>query len=144
MTSNQHKANNYLMQIRNASKELTELIFRIDYLRYKASGAGAIRYDKDHVQTSPEDVMCEAMAEAVDLENKLSNRHKQLKAMREHAEKIISLWNNNNAKCIEVYYLNHGSMIDVARQCRCTDRNAYLIKNNALEEFSKYIQHIVD
>ena len=144
MTKSQYRANKYLMQIRDASKELTELIFRIDYLRYKASGAGAIRYDKDHVQTSPEDMVCEALAEVVDLEEKFTNRHKQLKAMREHTEKVISLWDDNNARCIEIYYLNHGSMVDVARQCKCTDRHAYRIKSNALEEFSKYIQHIVE
>ena len=143
MTNNQKKANKYLMQIRDASKELTELIFQIDYLRYKASGAGAIRYDKDRVQTSPEDMMCESISEAVYLEGKLSNRHKQLKAMREHTEKIIALWADNNARMIEVYYLNHGSMVDVARQIKCSDRQAYRIRDNALEQFSKYIQDIV-
>ena len=140
MTNNQHKADKYLMQIRNASKELTELIFQIDYLRYKASGAGAIRYDKDHVQTSPEDMMCEAISEAVDLEGELSTRHKQLQAMREHTEKTIALWNNNNAKFIEIYYLNHGSMTEAANRIGCTSRNIYNIKFRALEEFSKHIQ----
>lgn len=143
MTNNQKKADKYLSQIRDASKELTELIFRIDFLRYKASGAGAIRYDKDRVQTSPEDMVCEAISEAVYLEGKLSNRHKQLKAMREHTEKIIALWADNNARMIEVYYLNHGSMVDVARQIKCSDRQAYRIRDNALEQFSKYIQDIV-
>lgn len=143
MTNNQKKANKYLMQIRDASKELTELIFQIDYLRYKASGAGAIRYDKDRVQTSPEDMVCEAISEAVYLEGKLSNRHKQLKAMRENTEKILALWADNNAKMIETYYLNHGSMVDVSRQIKCSYRKAYRIRDKALEEFSKYIQDIV-
>lgn len=133
------KADKYLSQIRNASKELTELIFRIDYLRYKASGAGAIRYDKDRVQTSPEDMMCEAISEAVYLEGKLSNRHKQLQAMKTHTEETIALWNNNNARFIEIYYLNHGSMTEVADRIGCTSRNAYNIKFRALEEFSKHI-----
>lgn len=140
MTDNQQKADKYLMRIRNASKELTELIFQIDYLRYKASGAGAIRYDKDHVQTSPEDMMCEAISEAVYLEGKLSNRHKQLQAMKEHAEKTIALWNDNNARFIEIYYLNHGSMIEAADRIGCTSRNIYNIKFRALEEFAKHIQ----
>lgn len=144
MTDAQRKADRYLMQIRNASKELTAIIFRIDYLRYKASGAAAIRYDKDHVQTSPEDMMCQAMAEAVDLENRLSDRHKQLQTMRAHTENIISLWNNNNAVCIKAYYLEQGSMSDVAQQCKCTNRHAYRIKADALTQFSSYIQEIVE
>jgi hypothetical protein len=140
MTNNQKKADRYLMQIRDASKELTELIFKIDFLRYKASGAGAIRYDKDRVQTSPEDMMCEAISEAVYLEGKLSDRHKQLKAMREHTEKVVALWNNNSARFIEIYYLNHGSMTEVADRIGCTSRSAYNIKFKALEDFAQYLK----
>lgn len=143
MNENQKRADKYLTQIRDASKELTELIFQIDYLRYKASGAGAIRYDKDRVQTSPEDMMCEAISEAVYLEGKLSNRHKQLKAMREHTEKVLALWSDNNAKFIEIYYLNHGSMTEAANRIGCSSRNIYNVKFKALDEFSKYIQDIV-
>lgn len=143
MNENQKRADKYLTQIRDASKELTELIFQIDYLRYKASGAGAIRYDKDRVQTSPEDMMCEAISEAVYLEGKLSNRHKQLKAMREHTEKVLALWSDNNAKFIEIYYLNHGSMTEAANRIGCSSRNIYNIKFKALDEFSKYVQDIV-
>lgn len=139
MNNVQNKANKYLMQIRNSSKELTELIFRIDFLRYKASGAGAIRYDKDHVQTSPEDMMCEAISEAVDLEHNLTNRHRQIKAMREYTEKVISLWNDNNARFIEIYYLYNGSMTDVADRLGCTSRHAYRIKADALNEFGKHL-----
>ena len=131
MTNNQKKADRYLMQIRDASKELTELIFKIDFLRYKASGAGAIRYDKDRVQTSPEDMMCEAISEAVYLEGKLSDRH---------TEKIVALWNNNSARFIEIYYLNHGSMTEVADRIGCTSRSAYNIKFKALEDFAQYLK----
>lgn len=139
MNDNQIRAEKYLMQIRNASKELTELILRIDYLRYKASGAGAIRYDKDHVQTSPQDMLCDGVSKAVDLERHLSTRSKELQAMRNHVEQVISLWSGNNAKMVEVYYLSHGSMVDVARHCNCSDRTAYRIKLNALEEFAKHL-----
>lgn len=139
MKENQRKADKYLSQIRNASKELTELIIRIDFLRYRASGAGAIRYDKDRVQSSPGDMMCESISEAVFLEEKLSNRHKQLRTMKDHAEKTIALWNDNNARFIEIYYLNHGSMTEVADKLGCTSRSAYNIKFRALEEFSKYL-----
>lgn len=139
MTDNQKKADRYLLQIRNAGKEIRELLDNIDFLRYKASGAGAIRYDKDHVQTSPEDMVCEAIAEAIDLEQKLSRRIKRLQDMREHAEQVIEFWNNNNARFIEIYYLNHGSMSDVSSRIGCSSRHAYRIRDNALEEFCKHL-----
>lgn len=140
MNEKQRRADKYLSQLRNASKELTELILRIDYLRYKASGTGAIRYDKDRVMTSPEDMVCESIAEAVYLEDRLSARNEELKAMREHTEQVIGLWSDNNARFIDIYYLNHGSMTEAADRIGCTSRNVYNIKFKALEEFAKYIQ----
>lgn len=144
MTNNQKRADRYLLQIRNADRELNDILLKIDYLRYKASGAGAIRYDKDRVQTSPSDMVCEAISEACDLADKLSRRHEVLLDMRQHTEQVISSWGDNNAKCIDTYYLNRGSMSDVARICQCSSRHAYRIKSDALAEFSKYIQDVVE
>ena len=138
MTENQRKADRYLQQVRNADREVNEMILKIDYLRYKASGAGAIRYDKDRIMTSPEDMMCEAVTEAVALERQLASRHKELLKMREQTELIISTWNDNNGAFIDSYYLDRRSMVDTAKFLGCSDRNCYFIKLKALEEFSKY------
>lgn len=128
------------MRIRNAEREMKELLYQIEFLRYKASGATAIRYDKDHVQTSPQDMVCEAIAEAVTLENKLFGKSKQLRADIEHTQHVLSLWNDDScARAIEIYYLNHGSMGDVARAIKRSDRTAYRIKEEALERFSQHI-----
>lgn len=140
MTDNQRKAEDFLLKIRNADREMKQLFEQIQYLRYKASGMGAIRYDKDHVQTSPEDMVCECISQAVQLENKLFDRNKRLLNSVARTNDIISLWNdNNNARLITIYYLNHGSMCDVAEQIGCSSRNAYFIKLKALEEFSKHL-----
>lgn len=139
MTEAQSKANKYLMEIRNARSDINEMIQQIEYLRYKASGATAIRYDKDHVQTSPEDMVCEAISEAITIENKLYHYHSKILDMREHTQKVISIWNNKNAEFIKSYYLSHDSMSATSRRIGCSDRNAYYIKMKALEEFSKYI-----
>lgn len=139
MTDNQIRANKYLLQIRNADRELKELLLQIEYLRYKASGMGAIRYDKDHVQTSPEDMVCEAISEAVMLEGKLRGRHREIQDALTQTQKILQLLDIKYATTIEVYYLNHGSMCDVARSVKCSDRNAYRIKLEALERFAQYI-----
>lgn len=140
MTANQQKADHYLMQIRNADKEMRQIFEQIQFLRYKASGMGAIRYDKDHVQTSPEDMVCECIAQAVQLENILFAWNRKLHDSLTHTNEILQLWNdNNNARLITIYYLNHGSMGDVTEQIGCSSRNAYFIKLKALEEFSKHL-----
>ena len=143
MNANQTKADKYLQRIRNADRAINDLILQIDYLRYKASGAGAIRYDKDRVQTSPEDMLCDAVTEAVALEQKLSLLQRELVSMYHNAEQIISLWNNNLSRFIDIYYLNRGSMMDAAKQIGCTSRNIYFIKLKALDAFGKQLQDIV-
>lgn len=139
MTNDQKRADKYLIQIKNADKEITDMILKISYLKYKASGCGAIRYDKDRVMTSPQDMMSEAVTEAVYLERRMTTRHKELMNARRHTEDIIELWGDNQAKLIDIYYLNDGDMSDVARRINCSDRTAYRIKLNALERFSKYM-----
>lgn len=139
MTINQGRAEKYLMQIKNADREITEIILKISYLRYKASGGGAIRYDKDRVQTSPQDVMSETITEVVTLERKLSSRYKELMDARNHAEDVIQLWNDNQARFISIYYLDNGDISDVAEKIKCSNRTAYRIKLDALERFSKYL-----
>ena len=141
MTKDQKRAraNKYLIQIRNADKEITEMILKISYLKYKASGCGAIRYDKDRVMTSPQDMMCEAVTEAVYLEKRMAARHRELMDARRHTEDILELWGDKQARFIDIYYLNHGNMSDVARQMKCSDRTAYRIRLDALERFADFV-----
>lgn len=133
------KADRYLSKIRNADKELTDILNQINYLRYKASGATGIRYDKDHVQTSPSDMVCEALAEAVDLERKLSDRHRELLQMRQQAEDITQLLSDNERYLIRYYYLDRISMTETADRLHMSSRNAYRVKASALIEFSKHL-----
>lgn len=133
------KADRYLSKIRNADKELTDILNQINYLRYKASGATGIRYDKDHVQTSPSDMVCETLAEAVDLERKLSDRHRELLQMRQQAEEITQLLSDNERYLIRYYYLDRISMTETADRLHMSSRNAYRVKASALIEFSKHL-----
>ena len=133
------KADRYLSKIRNADKELTDILNQINYLRYKASGATGIRYDKDHVQTSPSDMVCEALAEAVDLERKLSDRYRELLQMRQQAEDITQLLSDNERYLIRYYYLDRISMTETAGRLHMSSRNAYRVKASALIEFSKHL-----
>ena len=133
------KADRYLSKIWNADNELTDILNQINYLRYKASGATGIRYDKDHVQTSPSDMVCEALAEAVDLERKLSDRNRELLQMRQQAEKITQLLSDNERYLIRWYYLDRISMTETADRLHMSSRNAYRVKASALIEFSKHL-----
>lgn len=133
------KADRFLSQIRNADKEITDILNQINYLRYKASGATGIRYDKDHVQTSPSDMVCEALSEAVDMEQHLSDRNRELSQMRQQAEEITQLLSDNERYFIRWYYLDRISMTETADRLHMSSRNAYRVKASALIEFSKHL-----
>ena len=76
MTDNQARASSYLSSIRNIEKRLNNKRLELDALRYKASGAGAIRYDKDRVQTTPEDFLVKAMNDIIRIEKQIEKEEK--------------------------------------------------------------------
>lgn len=59
-------AKEYLLEIRRAKHAMNSLMFRCEELRNQAAGVGAITYDKDKVQTSPENHMIR-IVESLDL-----------------------------------------------------------------------------
>lgn len=64
-------AKEFLFEIRNKKRLLEATIRKAEELRTLAEGVGAIRYDKDRVQTSPQDHMSEAVTELVAKEDEL-------------------------------------------------------------------------
>ena len=71
ISDNQDKATKYLSKIRDVEKEIRGKRLELEALRYKATGAGAIRYDKDRVQTTPQDYMTMAINDAIELEHQI-------------------------------------------------------------------------
>ena len=71
---NRNKAELYLRKIRDNDRALKSKRDELDALRYKASGAGAIRYDKDHVQTSPQDYLSMAMDDIIKIEKQIEEK----------------------------------------------------------------------
>ena len=66
-------AKEYLLDIRKKKHAMQSLMYRCAELRDQAAGIGAITYDRDRVQTSPEDRMGKVMAELVDLQDRYGN-----------------------------------------------------------------------
>ena len=138
MTEGQKRADGFLRLIRDEDKDIREMRLKVEFLKYKAAGGGAIRYDKDRVQTTPEDILSQAMAEAVDLEQKIRDRECEITDRRIRTNMIIHSWDEYDlALVIMIYYLSNGSMTDVARKIKRSTRHAYRLKLEALEKFSE-------
>lgn len=99
-------AKEYLLEIRKKKHAMQSLMYRCAELRDQAAGIGAITYDRDRVQTSPEDRMGKVMAELVDLETKyahsISIYHE---AIRVRVEQIERLDNPDHVEILRLRYV---------------------------------------
>ncbi len=126
----------HLELIRDAEKNINNKRLELEALRYKASGAGAIRYDKEHVQTSPQDYMTMAIADLMELEKQITEAEAEIEEMKGDAYTIVRKMDKPEQRAvIEWYYLNGLSMIDTAARLNLSERAAYYLKEDALEAF---------
>lgn len=140
MTDNQTKASNYLYSIREVEKQIKSREDELEALRYKASGAGAIRYDKDKVQTSPDDYLSLAVMDIVEIEKQIKEDQESIERKKGEAYRITrSLSEPNHRAFIEWYYLNGISMLDTANRMNMSERNVYYLRDESLEAFGERI-----
>ena len=138
MTDNQRNASDVLMIIRNIEKKLHNMRLELEALQYRASGAGAIRYDKDHVQTSPNDYLAMAMGDIIELEKKIQKGESDIEKRKGKAYAIVRQMNNADHRTfIEWYYLNGLTMGETAIKMHKAERTVYYLRDDALEVFGK-------
>lgn len=136
MTDNQTKAIAYLSKIRSITESITNKELEIEALRYKASGAGAIRYDKDHVQTSPQNYLEMAVADIIQIEAEieedkacreelLGNTYSIVRRMPDAEQRVLIEW----------YYLNGLKVDEVCQKISRSERSFYYLRDDALETF---------
>ena len=139
MTKNQEKAQQYLSRIRRIEQELNGKRLEIEALRYKASGMGAIRYDKERVQATPQDsqdYMTLAINDAIELEHQIEEDEASIEDIKGQAYSIVRQMDTAEHRAfIEWYYLNGLSMSDTAFNMSMSERNVYYVQERALEEF---------
>ena len=136
MTKNQNRAEKYLKQIQDVERVLNSKRDELEALRYKASGAGAVRYDKDRVQTSPQDYLAMSMADIIEIEKQIEEDEASIENMKGQAYSIVrKMEKPEHRALIEWFYLNGISMPDTADRMNMSERNAYYLKDEALESF---------
>ena len=138
---NRSKAETYLRKIRDNDRALKSKRDELDALRYKASGAGAIRYDKDHVQTSPQDYLSLAMDDIIKIEKQIEEKEAILEELKGKAYTMVrQIPQTDHRIIIEWYYLNGLSMIATADKMSIAERTAYYLRDDALDSFGKVMK----
>ena len=136
MTKNQMKAEKYLKKIQDVERVLNNKRDELEALRYKASGAGAIRYDKDRVQTSPQDYLAMAMNDIIEIEKQIEEDETSIEQLKGEAYAIVRVMEHPEHRAlIEWFYLNGISMPETAQRMNMSERSAYYLKDDALEYF---------
>lgn len=141
MTDNQNNAASCLLLIRNIEKKLHSKRLELEALQYRASGAGAIRYDKDHVQTSPDDYLAMAMNDIIKLEQQIEKGEADVEKRKGKAYAIVRQMEKVEQRAlIEWYYLNGLSMIETSERMSISERTAYYLRDDALESYGRLLK----
>lgn len=100
------KLKDWFKQVRSEQYEIEHLKELIKSAEFGLLPSG-IRYDRDKVQTSPDDTMSKVLAKAVDMQRELENSMAKLQERRIETEKRIQrLGNSNEREVLRYYYLD--------------------------------------
>ena len=125
-----------LEKIRESAKRINQKKLELEALRYKASGAGGIRYDKDRVQTSPQNYMEMAIADVIEIEKQIEEEEAKVEEQLGKAYSAVRKIEQPDQRAVlEWYYLNGLSMIDTAGMLNMSERNAYYLREDAIDSF---------
>lgn len=104
---------------------------------------GAIRYDKDKVQASPEDPMCKIVTEVMELEKEM--KRIQLSKARQIAkidQAISSLESDEQRTALTMRYVNRIPVTDIAEAMGYAEPTIYKLMNQGGEIIAKSIRNI--
>ncbi|MBQ6318209.1 MAG: DUF1492 domain-containing protein [Lachnospiraceae bacterium] len=136
MTRNQSKAEAFLKKIREGERILKTKRNELDALQYKASRSGAIRYDNDHVQTTPQNYLEMAIDDIIEIKKQIDEIETETEEIKSKAYSIVrTLKVTDHRTVIDWFYLNGLSMAQTADKMNMSERTAYYLKDDALEAF---------
>lgn len=125
-----------LLEVRDYFKSMNETIDRLVADRM-ALLPSAIRYDKDKVQTSPQDTMAEIMSELVDRERELFKDMPMMINKRSYIKRVISQMTEYK-DIMQMYYIDIRSWGYIANELGTTKSKVYYtLRPKALKEFKR-------
>ena len=103
----------------------------------------AIRYDRDKVQTSPEDPMSKIVAEIAELEKQMNEiQYRKLRQIRLIDKMISSLASDEERTALTMRYINRIPVTDIAEAMGYAEPTIYKFMNQGGEHIAKSIRNI--
>lgn len=137
-------AKEYLLKIQTYRRIMQSYADRIEELYHDASGLKAIVYDKDRVQTSPQDHM-EAVFVKIDREaEKYAKARARYEAeARKRMEEIAGLDNPVHVQLLVLRYIEGKSWEEIACAIGYTFRHTTRLHGDALNAFSRKYKDVL-
>ena len=126
----------YLQRPRKLELSIMRLSLQHDELQACLLPA-AIRYDKDVVQTSPEDKLSEVAAAVLDLEKKIQRLRSQKARMLLEINAAIDKLDDKDAVILTAYYIKRMTMSDVADIIDKSLQHTYRLRKKAVQHLSE-------
>lgn len=135
MTINQQRADNILTSIRDFNIHIKKRYEKVEALKLSTLPS-AIRYDKDKIQSSPQNYQEKALADAVDLEYEIEEEIASMDELKINVYNVInSLEDEEEQKLLLFYYYDVLSWQDVAAKMHRSESSIYDLRLIALENF---------
>lgn len=99
---------------------------------------GAIRYDKDKVQTTPQDKMSDIMAQIDDLDHDIEDLKAQLRSSRQQVADMARELDPMQERIIILRYVDGLKWDDVARAVHRSVRTVHRIHKETVDKLKKY------
>lgn len=134
---NERELRAWFKQVRKERYEIEHLKELINTAKTGLLPSG-IRYDRDKIQTSPDDTMSKVMAKAVDMQRELENSIAELQERHIRTEQLITrLDNSDEREVLRYYYLDSNNGVpltweQVAIRMNFAVRHVHRIHDKAL------------
>lgn len=126
----------YLGKIRNLHRREKQLREQITDLRMCLLPSG-ISYDRDKVQTSPEDMTFKVFAQLDEVECKLQRVVFQIYEARTAITNRVFILPPKERQVLLLYYVDCWNMRMIADRLHITERHAFRLKNNGISMLQK-------
>lgn len=133
------KAETYLSQLETLDIRIKQEQDLLERLYIQASGVGAMRYDKDRVQTSPAgDQLCSDVVNIVEQTERVRERiNTYVDAQCKIVEQINSLQDPKEIRLLYLKYVEFKSIRDIIIEMEISDRWYHKIRKDGLKSFEK-------
>lgn len=131
---------NYLLRVREQEWTIWRLTLQHDELQSCLLPA-AIRYDKDVVQTSPEDKLSAIASAVIELEGRIQQlQHQKARLLMEINAAIDKLPDDKESAVLTAYYIKRMTMESVAEKIGHSVQHAYRIRKRGVVHLSEILK----